>query len=654
MIRRSIRLTFGAKAQPGITLQRGDCFSTAICAQCYAPNGCPVSFEGRTVHVVYQTGGQSSPGYEVEARDNVLTWTLPPCAAQTAGPGKMQLMVYGADSLLHSAVIPYTVLDSLEPGEGGEDPVPALVLLLDKAQAAISGANAAASTANQVAQIADTAANLASEKAGLAQNAASSANEAATNATNSAELAQTAADNANSASESANSAAGTANNAADNANSAAESANSAATNANQVADEIQQKADSGAFNGKDGLNAPQIDDTQITTTNPWSSMQIVKTLCPPFTVSGSVVQCYPVANYPLGVKVAWEPHQEGEGEPSPENVRPIVGLDEVQVARCGKNLMPYNKPSPSTYTAKGITFTWNDDGSIHIIGTAVGQTSSNIMWFDDFSIPPGKYRMIGPSTLGASPQFVVKKADTGANFWYNAMNPVTIENGDVPQYFYVLIADGTVVDDTIYAFLSYGSDIPTDNDYVPYTGTTATLTLPETIYGGTVDVATGEGAKTIHGAVLDGTENWILNVQMGNSGINGYQTPLEFLADDSYDCVCSHFGGMRWNGVLKEDSVAVTSQVIVVRTNGSETLEDWKSFLAAQYAAGTPVTIAYKLATPTPFQATGGQSIPALPGTNTVYTDAGNITVTGASDPIATITSLQSRVSALESAQTNM
>lgn len=640
MIRRSIRLTFGAKAQPGITLQRGDCFSTAICAQCYAPNGCPVSFEGRTVHVVYQTGGQSSPGYEVEARDNVLTWTLPPCAAQTAGPGKMQLMVYGADSLLHSAVIPYTVLDSLEPGEGGEDPVPALVLLLDKAQAAISGANAAASTANQVAQIADTAANLASEKAGLAQNAASSANEAATNATNSAELAQTAADNANSASESANSAAGTANNAADNAN--------------QVADEIQQKADSGAFNGKDGLNAPQIDDTQITTTNPWSSMQIVKTLCPPFTASGSVVQCTPVENSPLDVQVEITPTQEGEGDPSPENVRPIVGLDSVQVTRCGKNLMPYNKPSPSTYTAKGITFTWNDDGSLHISGTAVGNADSNIASFDDFSIPPGKYRLLSSSKAGVLPQLVVKKADTGANFWYGATSIITIENGDVPQYFYVSVSDGTVVDDTIYAFLSYGSDMPTDNDYAPYAGTTHTLTLPETIYGGTVDAVTGVGAKTIHRAVLDGTENWILNVQMGNSGINGYQTPLEFLADDSYDCVCSHFGGMRWNGVLKEDSVAVTSQVIVVRTNGSETLEDWKSFLAAQYAAGTPVTIAYKIATPQPIQATGGQSLPALPGTNTVYTDAGDITVTGASDPIATITSLQSRVSALESAQTNM
>src|SRR5699024_7764659 len=113
------------------------------------------------------------------------------------------------------------------------------------------------------------------------------------------------------------------------------------------------KADSGAFNGKDGLNAPQIDDTQITTTNPWSSMQIVKTLCPPFTVSGSVVQCYPVANYPLGVKVAWEPHQEGEGEPSPENVRPIVGLDEVQVARCGASLFDFYSLIPETATLNG-------------------------------------------------------------------------------------------------------------------------------------------------------------------------------------------------------------------------------------------------------------------------------------------------------------
>lgn len=83
-------------------------------------------------------------------------------------------------------------------------------------------------------------------------------------------------------------------------------------------------------------------------------------------------------------------------------------------------------------------------------------------------------------------------------------------------------------------------------------------------------------------------------------------------------------------------------------------LDQFKQWVDAQSAAGTPVTITYKLATPQPIQATGGQSIPALSGTNTLYADAGDITVTGASDPIATITALQTRVSALENAQTNM
>ena len=67
----------------------------------------------------------------------------------------------------------------------------------------------------------------------------------------------------------------------------------------------------------------------------------------------------------------------------------------------------------------------------------------------------------------------------------------------------------------------------------------------------------------------------------------------------------------------------------------------------------SPFTIVYQLATPFEISL-DAVNVLALSGTNTLYADAGNITVTGASDPIATITALQSRVSALESAQTNM
>lgn len=78
---------------------------------------------------------------------------------------------------------------------------------------------------------------------------------------------------------------------------------------------------------------PKIDDTAITTTSPWSSKQIVDTLCPPIEETGNPVVCYPVAGYPLGVKAKWEPMQEGSGTPSPENIRPIKGRDSVTITR---------------------------------------------------------------------------------------------------------------------------------------------------------------------------------------------------------------------------------------------------------------------------------------------------------------------------------
>ena len=68
---------------------------------------------------------------------------------------------------------------------------------------------------------------------------------------------------------------------------------------------------------------------------------------------------------------------------------------------------------------------------------------------------------------------------------------------------------------------------------------------------------------------------------------------------------------------------------------------------AAQNAAGTPVQIAYKLAEPVPFTATGAQPIPALAGVNTVLTDADSATVTGRADPIKRITDLEAAVASI-------
>lgn len=90
------------------------------------------------------------------------------------------------------------------------------------------------------------------------------------------------------------------------------------------------------LNGKDGKDSPQIDDTTVTDSAPWSSKHIVDMLCPPLEETGNPVQFYPVAGYPLGVKASWEPTQEGTGGPSPDNVRSIKGKGSVTVERCGE------------------------------------------------------------------------------------------------------------------------------------------------------------------------------------------------------------------------------------------------------------------------------------------------------------------------------
>lgn len=81
------------------------------------------------------------------------------------------------------------------------------------------------------------------------------------------------------------------------------------------------------------IGAAKIDDESVTSKTAWSSQHIVDTLCPEFSVSGNPAVCYPVAGSKLGVAVSWEPTQEGSGEPSPSNIRPIVGKSSVSVSR---------------------------------------------------------------------------------------------------------------------------------------------------------------------------------------------------------------------------------------------------------------------------------------------------------------------------------
>lgn len=381
-----------------------------------------------------------------------------------------------------------------------------------------------------------------------------------------------------------------------------------------------------------------IDDTTVGT-DAWSAKHIIDTLCPPLEETGNPVQCYPVTDYPLGCKVSWEPTQEGSGEPSPDNVRPIKGRDSVTVERCGENLLNSVPELP-------IRIYKNSPNVVVRGGTLpAGQYTMDVR----LDVIPGGEALIAAlikyELANGTEKYFVPRAlnETSATTAFEtAIKAITVVNyGNI---------DGNITEISLVPGAAAGA-------FEPYTGQTATLTLPRTIYGGTVDAVTGKGQETWKPVTLDGTENWEAQ-QTSIPGKFGFTLEMPGIATSEGpgikgDIVCNQYPAVTANDTYRcKNGISVEAQKnyyfrIYNDTHAGETADEWKSYLAAQYAAGTPVQIAYKMATPEPFTATGAQPIPALSGVNTVMTDADALTVTGRADPIKRITDLEDAVASM-------
>lgn len=411
--------------------------------------------------------------------------------------------------------------------------------------------------------------------------------------------------------------------------------------------------------GKDGV---QIDDAAVSKDAPWSSKHIIDMLCPPLEESGNPVVCYPVAGYPLGVKASWEPMQEGTGTPSPENIRPIKGRDSVTVNQAD-GLRAWKM-----LTLDG-TEEWTVSGKFLDNKTDWYYVSSKIP--DAINIQPQKGNEIcshyphadiannntvqGCAIVWGSIR--VRWGDTipnDADAW-KAYLAAQHAAGTPVQIAYKL-GKPVVVPDTNGIFFSEqpaqgGTGNPSPDNIRPIllnnavqVGQTNTLTLSETVYGGEVDAVTGEGIKNWERVVLDGTEYWRSRPVKYTS----YSLDLPRRVQTG---LCTHFKKLLYAAIRPDAGTGETGCYLEFSLSAIfnvtfENVTDWKNYLAAQYAAGTPVCIVFQYANEVnePFTATGAQPLPALAGVNTVLTDADSATVTGRADPIKRITDLEDAV----------
>lgn len=365
-----------------------------------------------------------------------------------------------------------------------------------------------------------------------------------------------------------------------------------------------------------------INDAEISEDTMLSSQKIVDTVCPPFSVSGPIVQCTPVENYELGVKVDITPVQEGEGDPSPENVRPIVGWDNVNVWRGGKNLLDWSKVSAFVFPAYGLSFE-KKENSIRIFGTSTqnGYSSFNIATTTQSELY-GKNFIFSWFTSEENVINVYGLRTTSENAIAINMN----------------LTEGSSYDFTIQ--IAVGTEKLTS--YEPYRGQTYVIQLGQTVYGGTLDVGTEDSERTVDVislAVADMDNGESFPGWQNQSWITDY---VENINQDTLFAMAADYLASNADGNKK------------LRFNSYFTVYFKASALGytqSQFKEQYPNLIfqfAFRRITPEPFHHTSTQQITALSGTNTLYADAGNITVTGVSDPGAAIATLQDRLTALE------
>ena len=407
--------------------------------------------------------------------------------------------------------------------------------------------------------------------------------------------------------------------------------------------------------GADGKDGIQIDDTAVGP-DAWSSKHIVDVLCPPLDETGNPLQCYPVENYPLGVVAYWEPVQEGSGDPSPDNIRPISGQDAVKVERCGGNVIEFLSTNDSS---AGIKIAVDSEKNITLNGTLVGKSNIDIGMCRLHWVAGKTYTMYIKKVGGS----VSLGSGDGITFAYSLLTPDYNHffRGDTNSTnFYAYIArdvalvetelifmlqcwrDGTVFNNFKFQIdVVPGSTPPTE--YTPYHGDTLALTLPRTIYGGTVDAVTGEGQETWKIATIDAKK-----IKFSSYGNDRFWNLPYHTADGATGAskiICSHFISSTFS--VNEPYAFFFTQPNRLQ-NLFSSVDELNDYCAAQYAAGTPVQIVYQsLKEPVPFTATGAQPIPALPGVNTLMTDANSATVTGRADPIKRITDLEDAVASM-------
>ena len=326
--------------------------------------------------------------------------------------------------------------------------------------------------------------------------------------------------------------------------------------------------------------------------------------------------------------------QSGSGTPSPDNVRSINGHSAIGVAHSNRNILPYTlediinaNGGQSTWTdnqktINGMTFTLNTDSdgkltSITIKNTATSNTAFYLhSRFTSIYFPASTlYSGVSSAVAGYSARI----SHPGGQIISSTTAKVakkTYSNCDIILFF----NGGHTFDITVSPRLILSGE--SDNSYVPHEGTTTTIQIGSTVYGGEYDARTGVLTVTHEIVDLDTLSYSSFDSSGGVYRYYARLTGLKYALTRTIRFICSCF-----KDILPSDSGYTDNSIynynndnrIIIATSEATDTTELQALIQDQ-------KLVYELATPTTIQLPPCL-IDTLEGVNNIFCDTGNTTL---------------------------
>ena len=321
---------------------------------------------------------------------------------------------------------------------------------------------------------------------------------------------------------------------------------------------------------------------------------------------------------PDALTVAIAASQSGEGDPSPDNIRPITGWT-------GANVLHGSFPDDVTWIEGKVI-----DANGAVIDSSIGGAYSSLI-----PLETGQYvHLYGVTT--AQGRILRVHGYNSSGEWVRQLANST--KAQIGQYFVTLAitSDIKYIRITTGRFSSYNPIIIGTN--APFSW----QTQAGTVYGGTLDVLTGVLTVT-HAATTVGSYSW-RHLDTWADNVWGTATQIPNIYGDRGSVYSDTFATYGSAGIDENAPTGVINKNNSP-TNGYIYVKDTAYSTAEEFAQGrADAVIVYQLATPNVYQLTPAQ-VTMLTGANTIWADCGDTTLTYRANPYDR---LLSRIEALE------